>query len=67
MFALRNVREIELMFIGNRRSHAPIKGRWPGQMIFKMVGKFKTKQASSLRGSVYNGRNALAKHIPYSR
>ena len=51
------------MFIGNRRSHAPIKGGWPGQMRFKMAGKFKTKQASSLRGSVYNGRNALAQHI----
>ena len=32
-------------------------------MRFKMAGKFKSKQASSRRGSVYNGRNALAKHI----
>ena len=51
------------MFIGNRCSHAPIKGGWLGQMRFKMAGKFKSKQASSSRGSVYNGRNALAKHI----
>ena len=51
------------MFSGNRRSHAPIKGEWPGQMRFKMADKFETKQASSLRGSVYNGRNVLAKHI----
>ena len=33
------------MFIGSRHSHAPIKGEWPGQMRFKMAGKFKTKQA----------------------
>ena len=32
-------------------------------MRFKMAGKFKTKQASSLWGSVYNGHGALVKHI----
>ena len=30
------------MFIGSHRSHAHIKGGWPGQMRFKMAGKFKT-------------------------
>ena len=43
------------MFIGNRCSYAPIKGGWPGQMRFKMAGKFKTKQASSLRGACITG------------
>ena len=31
-----------LVFIGNRCLHVHIKGGWPGQMRFKMAGKFKT-------------------------
>ena len=30
------------MFIGSRRLDAHIKGGWPGQIRFKMAGKFKT-------------------------
>ena len=37
------------MFIGNRCSHAHIKGGWPGQIRFKMAGKFKTTCTTSQR------------------
>ena len=51
------------MFIGNRCSHVPIKGRWPGQMRFKMAGKFKTTTNFLHYKPAYNGHNALKASI----
>ena len=51
------------MFIGNRCSHAHIKGGWPSQIRFKMAGKFKTTTNFLHYKPAYNGHNALAKRV----
>ena len=51
------------MFIGNRCSHAHMKGGWPGQMRFKMAGKFKTTTNFLHYKPAYNGHYALAKRV----
>ena len=51
------------MFIGNRCSHAPIKGGVAGPNEIQNGGQIQNEASFFTAGSVYNGRNALAKHI----
>ena len=60
------------MFDGSRRPHAHIKGGWPGQMRFKMAGKFKTTtslryEAAYIRTCKVHTRSVADEHSPRTR